>query len=99
MKTIIKNLVNKIKTNDGISHDSIYNNIDYETTIQINKQVESDGYWLDIDFEVEIYIDLFGTRTQELNYVNYKFLKDGEEVKLSDENSDYLYELLQKRHW
>ena len=46
MKTIIKNLVNKIKTNDGISHDSIYNNIDYETTIQINKQVESDGYWL-----------------------------------------------------
>lgn len=99
MKTIIENLVNKIKTNDGISHESVYNNIDYETTIQIEKQVESDGHWLDVDFEVEVLVDMFGTRNQEINYVNYKVWKDGEEVKLSDENSDYLFELLQKRQW
>jgi hypothetical protein len=99
MKTILNNLVSKIKTNDGYSHESIYDNIDYETTIQINKQVESDGYWLDVDFEVEIMVDLFGMRNQELNYVDYKVWKDGDEVTLNDENSDYLFELLQKRRW
>ena len=99
MRTILENLVNKIKTVDGISHKSIYKNLDYEITKLIDKQVESDGYWLDINFEVEMYVGLFGSIIQELSYVNYKLWKEGEGVVLSNENSDYLYELLQNREW